>query len=152
VTTLHPGKNAIVVDFGTATTYDIVTAEREYLGGMIFPGLKISMEALESRTARLPSVEIVAPQEIVGRSTVESIQSGLYYCNLFALQGVTQKIRHEYFGDRETVVIGTGGFSRLFEKSGVFDAVVPELVLLGIHRALELNRSAASVSAESRDH
>ncbi len=151
VTSLYPGKNAIVVDFGTATTYDIVTAEREYLGGLIFPGLKISMEALESRTARLPSVEIVEPQEIVGRSTVESIQSGLYFCNLFALQGATQRIRHEVFGDRETVIIGTGGFSRLFEKAGAFDAVVPELVLLGIFRALELNRSPGSAGADARE-
>lgn len=139
-THLFPGKNLIIVDFGTATTYDVVTSEKEYLGGLILPGLRISMEALEGRTAKLPAVEIVAPEEIVGRSTVESIQSGLYYSNLFALRGLAERIRKEYFEGEEAMVIGTGGFSRLFERDGAFDTLVPELVLIGLHRALKLNQ------------
>jgi len=137
---LFPGKNLIIVDFGTATTYDVVTADRDYLGGMILPGLRISMEALELRTAKLPSVEILTPGELVGRSTVESIQSGLYYSNLYALRGITDQIRSQYFqGSSDTLAIGTGGFSRLFETDQAFDAIIPELVLLGLYKAFRLN-------------
>jgi type III pantothenate kinase len=140
-TQLFPGKNLILVDFGTATTYDVVTADKEYLGGMILPGLRISMEALELRTAKLPSVEILNPKEIVGRSTVESIQSGLYFSNLHALKGISAQIRKEYFDhSADTLVIGTGGFSRLFEKESVFDAIIPELVLIGLYRALRMSK------------
>lgn len=138
-THLYPGKNLIIVDYGTATTFDVVTADLEYRGGLILPGFRISMEALESRTARLPSVEIKAPEEVVGRSTVESIQAGLYYGNLAALQGITTRIRRETFGTEPALVIGTGGFSRLFEEEKVFDALVPELVLVGLHRAWQMN-------------
>lgn len=141
---LFPGKNLIIVDFGTATTYDVVTADRDYLGGMILPGLRISMEALELRTAKLPSVEILTPGELVGRSTVESIQSGLYYSNLYALRGITDEIRSQYFqGSPDTLVIGTGGFSRLFETDQAFDAIIPELVLLGLYKAFSLNSISA---------
>lgn len=138
---LFPGKNLIIVDFGTATTFDVVTADKEYLGGMILPGLRISMEALELRTARLPSVEILAPSELIGRSTVESIQSGLYYSNLYALKGIVEQIQRDCFNGQQAVVIGTGGFARLYEKEGVFDSLIPELVLLGLHRALKLNEA-----------
>jgi type III pantothenate kinase len=139
-TQLFPGKDLIIVDFGTATTFDVVTANKEYLGGMILPGLRISMEALELRTAKLPSVEIVKPEQLVGRSTVESIQAGLFYSNLFALKGISEQIKRESFERTDnTVLIGTGGFSRLFEKQQVFDTIVPELILLGLHRALQLN-------------
>lgn len=76
-THLYPDQNVIVVDFGTATTFDAVSATRDFLGGIIVPGIRISMEALEKNTARLPNVEIVPPAELIGRSTVECIQSGL---------------------------------------------------------------------------
>jgi type III pantothenate kinase len=149
-THLFPGKNLIIVDFGTATTFDVVTAEKEYLGGMILPGLRLSMEALESKTARLPSVEILAPQELVGRSTVESIQSGLYYGNLAVLKELSREIKKKYFENKTSVIIGTGGFSRLFEKEKVFDALVPELVLLGLHKALAMNSEEKQLSAIKR--
>ncbi len=142
-TQLFPGKNVIVTDFGTATTFCVITADRDYLGGLILPGVRISMEALESKTARLPAVEIIKPEEVVGRSTVESIQSGLYYSNLFAMRGLCEQIKKDYFtspDQREnTVVIGTGGFARLFDQQGVFDHLIPELVLLGLRQALRLN-------------
>lgn len=144
-TQLYPGKNLIVVDFGTATTFDVVTADKEYLGGLILPGLRISMEALELRTAKLPSVEILTPGELVGRSTVESIQSGLYYSNLFALRGISEQIKQEYFKTSiNSMVIGTGGFSRLFEHDKAFDALIPELILIGLFRALQMNSDTTS--------
>lgn len=138
-THLYPGKNLIIADFGTATTFCVVTAEKEYLGGLILAGLRLSMEALEAKTARLPSVEIIAPEEVLGRSTVESIQAGLYYGNLGMLKEISRQIRQKYLDDKECVLIGTGGFSRLFEKEKVFDALVPELVLIGLNRALKMN-------------
>ncbi len=138
-THLYPHRNLIVVDLGTATTFDIVGADREYLGGIILPGLRISMEALEKNTARLPNVEIVPAEELVGRSTIEGIQSGLYFGTRALIQGLTRDIRdHAFKGDRP-VIIGTGGFSRLFERDTLFDVLLPDLVLIGVERALALN-------------
>lgn len=136
----HRGQNLIIIDLGTATTFCVLNLEKEYLGGLILPGLRISMEALESKTAKLPSVEIVATQEIVGRSTIESIQSGLYYGNLFALQGIIAEIQKRHFRERPATVIGTGGFSRLFEEAKLFDELAPDLVLQGLQIAFEMNQ------------
>jgi type III pantothenate kinase len=138
-THLYPDKNLIVADFGTATTYCAITADKDYLGGLIMPGLRTSMEALESMTAKLPAVEIIAPDELVGRSTVENIQSGLYYGNLFAHRGICEHIKRESLCDPKALVVGTGGFSRMYEKEGVFDVLVPELVLIGLNLALKMN-------------
>jgi type III pantothenate kinase len=144
-THLYPGRNAIVVDFGTATTLDVVTAGRDYLGGIILPGLRIQMESLEQNTARLPNVEIVPGVDLVGRSTVECIQSGLYHGNRAAVAGLTREIREQLFPQQPVVVAATGGFSRLFEREPLFDAVVPDLVLVGLERALALNPGASGV-------
>ena len=138
-THLYPGCNLIVIDFGTATTLDVVRASRDYLGGVILPGIRISMEALEKNTARLPNVEIVPSTELVGRSTVECIQSGLYFGNRAAVAGLTREIRDRAFQGQPSLVIATGGFSRLFEREKLFDVLLPDLVLVGLERALSLN-------------
>lgn len=138
-THLYPDRHLIIVDLGTATTFDVVRAGREYLGGIIMPGLRISMEALEKNTARLPNVEIVAATELVGRSTVECMQSGLYFGMRAAIRGLTREILEQAFGGEPAVVIGTGGFSRLFEHEDLFDRVLPDLILVGLARALALN-------------
>lgn len=135
----HPGRNAIVVDCGTATTFDVVTAGGDYLGGVILPGLGISAEMLASRTARLPAVEISRPETVLGRSTVESIQSGLYFGHTGAIRQLTAGLSREAFPGLKPVVIGTGGFARMFESEEVFDEIVPELVLLGLRHAALLN-------------
>ena len=140
---LFPDRNLIIIDLGTATTLDAVGAERVFLGGIILPGLRISMEALEKGTARLPNVEIVRAAELVGRSTVEGIQSGLYFGNLAAIRALTKDVRQQAFNGDPAVVIGTGGFSQLFESEQIFDALVPDLVLLGLMRALSLNPGAS---------
>lgn len=140
---LHPGRHLIVIDFGTATTLDVVREGRDYLGGIILPGLRIAMEALEKNTARLPTVEITPPAAVIGRSTVESIQSGLYFGNRAMVRELTREIRAEAFAGEEALVIGTGGFSRLFEREHLFDALVPDLVLLGLARAVELNEGGS---------
>jgi len=138
-THLYPDRHLIIIDFGTATTFDVVRAGRDYLGGLILPGLRISMEALEKNTARLPNVEIIPATELVGRSTIECIQSGLYFGHLAVVRELTREIRERTFGREAAFVIATGGFSRLFEREQVFDVVLPDLILIGLERALSLN-------------
>lgn len=138
--TRYPDKNIIIVDFGTATTIEVLTKDREYLGGAIVPGMKIAMQALEERTAKLPKVEIIKPAKICGRTTIESIQSGLYYGNLGIIKEITKSITKENFRGEKPMIIGTGGFSGLYRDSGVFDEIIPDLVLDGIYKAQELNK------------
>lgn len=138
-THLYPDRNLIVVDCGTATTIDVVRAGRDFLGGIIVPGLRISMDALERNTARIPNVEIVPAAELVGRSTTEGVQSGLYFGHRAMIRGLAGEIREQVFRGDPPLVIGTGGFSRLFEREGVFDVLLPDLVLVGLARALALN-------------
>jgi len=142
-THLYPDQNVIIIDFGTATTFDVVRRGHDYLGGIILPGLGIAMEALGHNTARLPTVEIVPAAELIGRSTVESIQSGLYFGNRAVVRELTREIRDQAFRTERAVVIGTGGFSRLFEHEKVFDAILPDLILVGLVRALSLNEGAS---------
>ncbi|WP_414662726.1 type III pantothenate kinase [Horticoccus sp. 23ND18S-11] len=138
----HPGSNLIVVDCGTATTFDVVTGGGDYLGGAILPGVGISVESLAGRTAKLPTVEITRPAVALGRSTIESIQSGVYHGHAGAIRRLVDELTREAFPHEPRVVIGTGGFSRLLESERLFDDVVPELVLLGLKYAQELNRDA----------
>ncbi len=135
----RPHTPLIVVDCGTATTFDVITAAGDYLGGAIFPGIGISVEALAGKTAKLPPVEIARPAAALGRSTVESIQAGVYHGHVGAVRHLVAEIGREAFGETRPAVVGTGGFARLLLTENVFDEVVPELVLLGIRRAVELN-------------
>jgi type III pantothenate kinase len=134
-----PARNLLILDFGTATTLCAVNREKEYLGGIITPGINISMAALESKTARLPAVEILRPSEVLGRSTVESIQSGLYYGTLATVRSLADMVTKEHFAAEKPLIVATGGFGRLFEGENLFDAFVPELPLLGLRRAVELS-------------
>jgi len=136
---LFPGQNSVIVDLGTATTFCALTKDKDYLGGAIIPGLRISMEALESRTAKLPSVEIVRPELACGRSTIESIQSGLYFSHLGAMKEMVNLYQKEVFQGEQPMVIATGGFSRLFSDAKIFDAEIPNLVLYGLYLAIQLN-------------
>lgn len=136
---LFPNKNLIVVDFGTATTFCVISKSKEYLGGIILPGIKISMEALESKTAQLPIVEIKEIEEVIGKSTVESIQSGLYHGQIGMVREIKSKIIREAFADEVPVVIGTGGFARLFENVKLFDEINQTLVLEGLCQAYLMN-------------
>lgn len=135
-----PDKNLIIVDFGTATTFDVINKNKEYLGGVILPGIRISMEALVKGTSQLPSVEITEIKEVVGRSTAESIKSGLYHGQIGMVKELTKQISKEAFNGDKPLVIGTGGFSRLFENTILFDIILPNLVLEGLIEALKLNK------------
>lgn len=138
-TNSYPHQNLLIIDFGTATTFCAVSREKEYLGGVITAGLRISMEALESRTSKLPSVEIVQPEECLAKTTVDSIQSGLYFGTLGQVKEICQRITGEGFGGDRPKVIGTGGFASLFATAGIFDEENPDLVLTGLHTALKMN-------------
>ncbi len=137
--TMFPDRNLIVADFGTATTICAITRDKEFLGGNIIPGVRLSMEALEERTAQLPAVEILPPRTALGRSTVESIQSGLYWSNVGMVRELIGRITAEEFSDEAPVVIGTGGFAQLFNREELFDHVVPDLILAGLQEIVRLN-------------
>jgi type III pantothenate kinase len=152
-THLFPNQNLIVIDFGTATTFDVISHDREYLGGVILAGLRLSIEALESRTAKLPSVEITKPPRALGRSTVENIQSGLFYGYIGQIKELTSRLSSEAFsesagnGAARPKIIATGGFSGLFETTGLFDRVIPDLVLKGLLIATQMNLNLGETNA-----
>ena len=138
-TAKYPGRDIIIIDMGTATTFCVVSCEKKYFGGAILPGLRISMNALESNTAKLPNVEIVKPTQACGRSTIESIQSGLYYSHVGTMKEMISRITKESFKGQRPVVIATGGFAHLFQTEGIFDEIVNDLVLQGIYQAYKMN-------------
>ncbi len=136
---LYPNKDMVIVDMGTATTLELVTKNAEFLGGSILPGMKISVDALASGTAKLPSVEIAKPKGILGSTTSEAIQVGLFYSNVGAIKELCYQYQKKVFNNEKPFILGTGGFAKVFTDNNLFDQVVPELVLLGVKRAIELN-------------
>ena len=133
------GGPCIVVDFGTATTFDVVTARGEYLGGVIVPGISISAEALFEKAARLWRVEIRKPERVIGKSTAASVQSGLYFGYLSLVDGVIARIEKE-LGARARV-IATGGLAELFGGgSERIEQIDPLLTLTGLRLIHERNR------------
>lgn len=134
-----PNQNIIVIDFGTATTFCAITAQKVYLGGAILPGVRLSVDALSNNTAKLPSVEIIKTEMVVGRSTIESIQSGIYFGVLGACRELIQGINREAFAGKKALVLATGGFASLFDKQDLYDHLVPDLVLQGVRLAALMN-------------
>jgi type III pantothenate kinase len=136
---LHPNKNLIVVDMGTATTLCAVTKDKEYLGGAILPGMKSSAKALASDTAKLPSVEIIKPECQLGRSTKENIQIGLFYGQKGAIKEIISYISKHAFGSENYSIIGTGGFSETYRDCGLFNFLIPALCLIGLNKLMHMN-------------
>ena len=134
------GGPVIVVDFGTATTFDVVSRKGEYLGGVICTGAGISAEALFQRAARLPRVDIRRPARVIGRSTVASIQSGLYFGYAVMVEGILARIRAE-LGEPARAV-ATGGLAQtLAADLPSIDAVDPVLTLTGLRLIWERNQA-----------
>jgi type III pantothenate kinase len=130
---------ACVVDFGTATTFDAIDSAGDYLGGAIAPGIGISAEALFSRTAKLPRVDLTPPGRAIGGSTVESMQSGLLYGYVGLVEGMVARFRSEL--GKGMKVIGTGGLaSAIARETPVFDAIDPWLTLKGLRLVYAMNR------------
>lgn len=142
-----PNENIIVVDLGTATTCCAITANKEYLGSTIMAGIKLSMEALQTNTAKLSAVRIIKPDNIVGRTTDENIQSGLFYGHLGAIREFIIRFAQEVFTNKPPLILGTGGFAYLFENENLFNQVLPDLVLEGLYLALALNTNTRPVLA-----
>jgi len=133
------GGPLIVLDFGTATTFDAVSAKGEYLGGAIAPGIRISAEALYLKTARLPRIEIRKPKRAIGRTTVSSMQSGLYFGYIGLVTKTIEEIRKELGQDAR--VIATGGFGgQIASELTEIQAYEPDLVLEGLRIIHERNR------------
>jgi type III pantothenate kinase len=133
---LYPGAS-IVVDMGTATVFDVVSAKGEYLGGAIAPGVAISLEALYAQASALRSVELVRPRSVIGRSTVESIQSGVLYGFAAQVDGVVERILDEL---GEATVIATGGLAGLIAPHTKYvQHVEPWLTLHGLRIVHERN-------------
>jgi len=125
------GGPCIVVDFGTATTFDAVSAKGEYLGGAIAPGVLISAEALYLKTAKLPRIEIRKPSGVIGKTTVASMQSGLYFGYVGLTQAIISEIKKEL--GENTKVVATGGFGdQIAAEVPAIDAYEPNLVLDGL--------------------
>jgi type III pantothenate kinase len=134
------GGPVIAVDFGTATTWDCVSDKGEYLGGAIFPGIVISMEALFERTSMLHRVELARPRSVIGRTTTQSIQSGLLFGYAGLVDAMVRRIKGE-LGER-TRVIATGGLAqRISAESETIERVEPYLTLEGLRLLFEKNRS-----------
>lgn len=141
------GIPACVVDFGTATTFDAISADGDYLGGAIAPGIGIAAEALFARTAKLPRVEITRPPSVIGRNTVQSIQSGLLFGYVGLVEGMVARFRAELGPDMR--VVATGGLAELIAReTPVIEIVDPWLTLHGLRIIYELNRLPSRFAGE----
>jgi len=134
------GGPAIVVDFGTATTYDVINRRGDYVGGVITTGITLAHDALVSRTAQLRKVDLAAPPSVIGRSTVHAMQSGLFLGYVAALEGLVMRIKQE-LGEPDARVIATGGLAPLFaEQTPAIDEIAPNLTLDGLQIIHAMNR------------
>jgi type III pantothenate kinase len=137
----------VVIDFGTATTFDVVDHDGAYLGGVIAPGVNLSIEALHRAAARLPRIGIGRPQAVIGRATVPAMQSGMYWGYIGMVEGLVTRIRAEFLGAkaerRETArikVVATGGLAPLFsEGTAVIERIDPDITLEGLRMLADRN-------------
>lgn len=124
----HYGQALIVVDFGTATTFDYISAKGEYRGGAIAPGIGIAMEGLFQRASKLPQVEVLKPKEVIGKSTVHSMQSGIFYGYVGLVDEMVRRMREETRSDPK--VVATGGWARLIASESKAIHEVDDLLTL----------------------
>ena len=136
---LHGG-DLIVVDFGTATTFDVVADDGAYIGGAIAPGVNLSLEALHQMAAALPHIDVARPGKVIGANTVDCMQSGVFWGYIGLVQGICARIRAEY--GRPMRVIGTGGLAPLFAQGEevLFDVIEEDLTMHGLTVIHEYNK------------
>jgi len=131
----------IIIDFGTATTFDVVADNGAYDGGIIAPGVNLSLEALHGAAAKLPRIAVERPQAVIGRDTVPAMQSGIYWGYVSLIEGLVTRIKAEY--EKPMTVIATGGLASLFRHSvDCIDHVDPDLTVRGLHMIYERNKAA----------
>lgn len=133
------GGPACVVDFGTATTFNAVTRDGEYLGGAITAGINLAAEALYTRAAKLPRIDLQVPPSVIGRNTVHAMQSGLLFGYVSMVEGMVSRFRAELGGDMK--VVATGGLAEVVaHETKVIDIIAPWLTLEGLRLIWEMNR------------
>lgn len=141
------GGDLILIDFGTATTFDVVGAQGTYEGGVIAPGVNLSMEALHLAAAQLPRIAIDRPQMIIGKDTVPAMQSGIFWGYIGLIEGLVRRIKAEY--GKPMKVIGTGGLAHLFRHSTtVLEQVDHDITIRGLRYIYERNRTIAAKPVE----
>lgn len=141
------GGNLILIDFGTATTFDIVGDQGSYEGGIIAPGVNLSMEALHLAAAQLPRIAVERPATVIGRDTIPAMQSGIFWGYIALIEGLVARVRQEY--GKPMKVIGTGGLAHLFRHStAVIEAVDHDLTVRGLRYIYERNAGKARKPVE----
>jgi len=134
------GGPAIIIDIGTAITFDTVSSSGDYLGGAIAPGIAIAMDALFNRTAVLPRVDLTYPKKAIGTNTVAAMQSGIFFGYVGLIEGVVSKIKQELDGNAR--VIATGGYAKLLaEQTKAIEIVDQDITLVGLRYIYEMNRT-----------
>jgi len=129
-------RDTIVVDLGTATTFDCITADGVFLGGVIAPGMRTSAETLFRRTSKLPATELQAPERVIGRRTEECIRAGVVFGTAEAVDGIVRRIKREWPTGREPLVVATGGLAPLIQPHcSEIERVDPDLTLVGLRLA-----------------
>ena len=137
------GGDLIVVDFGTATTFDVADTDGAYIGGVIAPGVNLSLEALHMAAAALPHVDVTHPEKVIGTNTVACIQSGVFWGYIGLVEGIVRQIRRER--DRPMKVIATGGLAALFDQGfDLFDAVEDDLTIHGLRLINDYNKGLSA--------
>jgi len=132
-------RDTIVVDLGTATTFDCITADGVFLGGVIAPGLRTSAETLFRRTSKLPATELVAPERVIGRRTEDCIRSGVVFGSAEAVDGIVRRIKGEWPSPRAPLVVATGGLAPVvYPHCHEIERLEPDLTLVGLRMAYEL--------------
>jgi type III pantothenate kinase len=130
----------IIVDFGTATTFDVVEGDGTYAGGVIAPGINLSLEALHAATAKLPRIAVEAPQRVIGKDTLGAMQSGIYWGYIGLIEGLVARIRTEFTGD--LMVVATGGLAPLFAGgTPAIQQLEPEITMRGLVEIHRRNRT-----------
>lgn len=138
------GGDLVIVDFGTATTFDVVSSDGAYVGGVIAPGVNLSLEALHKAAAALPHVDVTKPQGVIGRNTVACMQSGVFWGYVGLVREICERIRGEY--DAPMRVVGTGGLAPLFATGDVlFDTIEDDLTMHGLTVIHEFNKDNGTI-------
>ena len=133
------GNGVIVIDFGTATTFDVLSGQGDYIGGVIAPGINLSLEALHAAAAKLPEIAVARPEKVMGDPTVSAMQSGVYWGYVSMVEGIVKRLKEEQGNDFK--VIATGGLAGLFSKAtDAIEHYEPDLTTHGLRLIYDMNQ------------